>query len=288
VIVVRLDRAPLLAREGNRAPLAFRVSLLALLAIFAVTSASAAHPGATRFRVTSSIDGKTVLPHRVHWIAHPNASAIAEVDFLIDGKLRWVEHNPPYTYSGLDADGYLVTSWLAPGRHRFTVRATNLGGQTASDSIVARISAAPAPPAALAGTWQRAVDPTTAPKPGSPGNPTETILPAGTYKLTFDRRWIKDSFPGAWALPQSNHTGEGIVGESDWNPGARRFHVQGAVMFHPFSDSLPEGSWCYMWGPPADYKWSVTGDTLTLVPVGGADPCRIRGFVWAGAWTRVR
>jgi hypothetical protein len=40
-------------------------------------------------------------------------------------------------------------------------------------------------------------------------------------------------------------------------------------------------------GPPATYTWSVNGDTLTLAPVGGRDACAIRGFVWAGQWTRV-
>jgi hypothetical protein len=268
------------------------VSRIGLLLALSVTllhaNAAVAHPVAPRFRVTSTLDGKTVLSHRVHWIARPTLPAVSEVDFLIDGKLRWVEHNPPYTYSGLDGDGYLVTSWLTPTRHRFTIHVKAFDGRTASDTVVARVLAAPAPPAALAGTWQRTIDPTAAPKPGSTGNPTETILPPGTYRLTFDRRWIKDTFPGSWVLPQSNQTGEGIVGESDWNPGATRFHVQGAVMFHPFSDNLPEGSWCYMWGPPADYNWSVTGDTLTLTPVGGIDPCQIRGFVWAGTWMRAR
>ena len=32
---------------------------------------------------------------------------------------------------------------------------------------------------------------------------------------------------------------------------------------------------------------SVSGDTLTLAPVGGHDACGIRGLVWGGTWTRV-
>ena len=38
--------------------------------------------------------------------------------------------------------------------------------------------------------------------------------------------------------------------------------------------------------PVADYSWSVSGDTLTLAPIGGGDPCGIRGFIWTGQWTR--
>ena len=46
------------------------------------------------FAVTSSLDGKTVLPLRTRWLAYPKlpAAKIQEVDFLIDGKLRWIEH----------------------------------------------------------------------------------------------------------------------------------------------------------------------------------------------------
>ena len=35
-----------------------------------------------------------------------------------------------------------------------------------------------------------------------------------------------------------------------------------------------------------DYTWSVSGNTLTLMPVGGKDPCPLRGFIWTGDWTR--
>lgn len=40
-------------------------------------------------------------------------------------------------------------------------------------------------------------------------------------------------------------------------------------------------------GPRADYRWSVSGNTLTLATVGGAELCRVRQFIWAGDWTRV-
>ena len=57
-------------------------------------------------------------------------------------------------------------------------------------------------------------------------------------------------------------------------------HVVGEVVFHPFSDSLPEGgSWCFFDGPRATYTWVVQGDSLTLTPVGGKDACGVRGFI---------
>jgi hypothetical protein len=60
--------------------------------------------------------------------------------------------------------------------------------------------------------------------------------------------------------------------------------VVGEVNFHPHSERLPErGSWCFNSGPPADYNWSVSGETLTRTPVGGKDASGIRGFSGQGA-----
>lgn len=240
--------------------------------------------------VKSTLAGRHVLPHRVVWQAFPGipASQVKEVDFLIDGKLRWVEHHPTYVYGGLDYSGYLVTSWLAPGLHRFTVLVRGIGGRSGTEAVRARVEAAPDPPATLAGTWTRTIDTSSAPKPGSSGNPTDTITPSGSYTMTFEKRWIRDQFPGQWQYPQSNQTGEGLYNFDDYTAGPGRIHVVGEVVFHPFSDQLPEGgSWCYFYGPPATYDWTVNGNTLTLSPVGGHDACGIRGFIWTGDWTRV-
>jgi hypothetical protein len=264
------------------------ISAAFVVCLFALGPASAA-PSKPAFKVTSTLDGKTVLPHRIHWLANPKlpVSKVARVDFLIDGgKVRWTEHTPPYTYS--DDGGYLVTSWLTPGRHRFTARATATDGQTATDTVIARVLPAPDPPAALAGTWQRVVDTTDAPKPGTPGNPTSTYTPSGRYRITFEKRWIRDRFPGKFTFPASNSTGNGFVFLSDYTPGPTSFHVQGEVVFHPESDKLAEGGWwCYPGGPPADYTWSVRGNTLTLKPRSRRDVCGVRGFIWTGQWTRV-
>jgi hypothetical protein len=39
-------------------------------------------------------------------------------------------------------------------------------------------------------------------------------------------------------------------------------------------------------GPYATYRWSTSGDTLTLTPK-KSDPCTSRSFIWAGDWTRI-
>lgn len=268
------------------------VVAVGIVSLSVLAPTSGAHSDAS-FKVTSTLDGKAVLPHRIHWLGFPSLphAKVAKVAFLIDGKLGWVEHSAPYVYGADDNgrnEGYLVTSWLAPGRHRFVVRVTATDGTAATDNVIARVLPAPAPPAPLAGTWARTIDTATAPKPGSSGNPTDTFTPNGRYTLTFDKRWMRDHFPGSFVYPQSNKTGNGFVFLSDYTAGPTRLHVVGEVIFHPSSDQLAEGgSWCYNSGPPADYNWSVSSNTLTLAPVGGKDACAIRGFIWTGQWTRV-
>jgi hypothetical protein len=267
------------------------IPILAAFACLVVAASVGAAPSKP-FKVASTLDGRTVLPHRIHWLGQPTLppAEMQEVDFLIDGKVDWIEHHAPYVYSEDDGKnvGYLVTSWLTPGLHRFTVRAVAIDGRKATDTVQARVLPAPAPPAVLAGTWRRTIDTSGAPKPGSAGNPTNTFTPSGTYTMTFEKRWIRDKFPGKFVYPQSNNTGAGFVFLDDYTAGPTRLHVVGEVIFHLMSDKLAEGGWwCYSSGPPADYDWSVSGDTLTLASIGGKDACRIRGFIWAGQWTRV-
>ena len=280
-------------------PLTALICLGGLGAAPAVAASASASPAL--LKVTSSLDGKTVLPHRIPWIAFmsiPEAQ-INQVDYLIDGKLCWVGTGNPTKYTGTssyystysDTGGYLVTSWLTPGLHKFTVRVIALNGQTGSDSVVARVLPAPIPPPALVGSWQRTINTANAPAPGSAGNPTDTITPDGTYTITFSRKWIEDHFPGKFSISGSivGNSGDGFELLTDWTPGPTSFHVQGAVSIQPFDVNTDQlgGSWCYWGGPGANYSWTVTGRALTLTPIGGQDACSIRGFIWTGTWTRV-
>src|SRR5215467_14024935 len=146
-------------RQGTSSPPAFRLGVLALAAALAAACSSAtagghaatASPTRSRARltVTSTLDGHTALPHRIHWQAFPSGPSfdVSEVDYLIDGKQVWVEHIAPYFYG--DDGNYLVTSFLRPGKHVFTVRAIDVGGHVATDTVTATVPQAPAPPAAL-------------------------------------------------------------------------------------------------------------------------------------------
>jgi hypothetical protein len=256
---------------------------------------ASAEPEKQPFTITSTLDGKKVLPHRIRWMASPkvHGTKVEQVEFLIDGgKPRWVEKIAPYTF-GEDEYGkhfnYLVTSWLVPGEHRFTVRATTSDGRKSADTVVARVRPAPAPPGDLGGTWQRAVPDTSgAPEAGSPGNPTDNAFPPGTYRMIIDKRWIQVHFPGKYRVPQSDETGEGWILDSDYTADASRLRALGPVSTQQAEEPLPAeyGWWCWQDGPSADYAWSTNGDTLTL-KVNGTDPCTSRSFIWAGDWTRV-
>jgi hypothetical protein len=270
-----------------RRPLALTVVVLAFLLLTVAATSSAAH-GTKAFRVASTLDGKTVLPRHIRWHALPTLPArkIRKVDFLIDGKLRWVEHGAPYSYS--DDSGYLVTSWLTPGRHAFIVRAVAGDGRKATDKVRARVLPAPEVPAALAGTWKRTIRKPVPPDPGASGSLPN---PAGSYTITFARPWIRDRYPGTFKpITSPRQLCKGCILDDDYVPSPTTFKVWGAVTTSPMVDPSPNpigGWWCNPDGPSATYTWSVHADTLTLAPVGGKDRCGQRGRTWTGTWTRV-
>jgi hypothetical protein len=235
------------------------VALFATLTVTAVALA-AARPTLT---VKSTLDGKAVLPLRIHWIVTANvpASNIASVSYLIDGKLGWVEHNPPYVYA---SDGnWLVTSFLSAGEHTFTARVLEKSGLSATDTIRAKVVAPPPPPAELAGTWRR-----------TPAN----VKPAGAWQVTIT--------PNGWMMrdPQG---GGGIFDVRYLS--ATRIEMRPTIE-HPPYPSPNNGGWCDDTDPLSVYRVSVASDgsTMTIGPADGHDPCQNRAGVMAGTWTRVR
>jgi hypothetical protein len=247
----------------------------------ASASASTARPGAKAFTIRSSLDGKTVLPHRIQWIAYPSAPVLFPgVQFLIDGKPVFANRLEPYAFAddGRDEEsrtrktGYLVTSWLAPGAHQFTVRGKAIvaGERTSVEkTITARVSAPPAPPAQLAGTWQRRLDSAVPPDPNRLYR-SVTAQP-GTYRVVVDRRYLRMSGPA----PRKHL-------KIDFAADPRTITIRGPV----WTGDPNEGAACDPWGPEATYTWSVSEGTLALEPAAGADACKQRGAILTGEWTR--
>ena len=161
-------------------------------------------PSPARVTVTSTLDGHTVLPHRIHWQAFASTPAghISKVNYLIDGRLSWVETLAPYFY-GRDGN-WLVTSFLKSGEHTFTVRAFTRDGRTATDTVKASVAASAAPPAALAGTWTRVVTPADVKQAT-----TDQPPPAG--------RWGLQIGPTGWQL--HDPSGGGLLFDVGYRPG---------------------------------------------------------------------
>jgi hypothetical protein len=236
---------------GIRFCVASTALLIAVCAVCVATSA-----GGTLFKVTSTLDGKTVLPIRIQWIARPAiaASKVEAVDFLIDGSVRWVEHHTPYYYG--DDGNSLVTNFLTPGLHTFTVRAVTAGG-TATDTVKARVVEGPAPPAGLEGTWKHRVI-------------------------------------GGCGACKNGYASFSITTVGWGNPGDRfdaRYLPNGRVVLGPeviTGLSSPRGGFCN--GVDPLWTWAYTfasdGRSFDLHPV-GTDRCPDRQHGLEGTWTRV-
>lgn len=209
--------------------------------------AASANPS-DRLSIKSSLTGHATLPHRIPWVATPSVppDQISEVDFLIDGRLRWVERHAPYYYG--DDGNFLVTSFLRFGPHTFTVKATTIGGRTASTTVRANVIAAPAPPSALAGSWKRFL------KQSDPSAP-----PSGYWHLVINRvGWkIYDTSGGAnlldVAYPKSSllEVRTGMATGHDQVAGAA-----GDQDLNGWCNNEP--------GKPVRYRWSVRGSKLHL------------------------
>jgi hypothetical protein len=244
----------------------------AAASLLAASAAFAANHG-TAFTVRSTLDGKTVLPIRIRWIARPSIPAweVSEVDYLIDGRVAWIEHHAPYVYAN---DGnWLVTSFLKPGRHVFSVRALNTKGRATSDTVTARVIPAPAPPADLAGTWSRTATATDLKKCDARSG---DCPPTGPWQITITSK--------GWSPldPQGNVGLFDVVYLS-----ATLLQLRPTIEYPPYPN-INNGGWCTDTDPLARYTVSVetSGQTMTL-DAGGRDPCGDRAAILEGAWTRV-
>jgi hypothetical protein len=231
--------------------------------------------GAAQFTVTTTLDGLTSLPHRIHWQAFPRPSAnVTEVEFLIDGKQYWVEHRMPYYYG--DDGNYLVTTFLAPGPHAFTVRAVDVSGHVATDAVTASVPAAPRPPAALAGTWKRYARQSSAGCTSNSGQPVP-CPPAGYWRLVIS--------PIGWQV-YDTAGGGGLYDVVYLRHGLAEIRT-GMATGHPNTDG---NAWCNMGAgdrpagrPPDLVRWSVHGNLLSFTPVGSQKgSCGFTAFLRSG------
>jgi hypothetical protein len=242
-----------------------RILILLLLAGVVAISSALAGGDPKRFTVSSTLDGKRVLPLRIHWIAHPHIALaqVKEVDYFIDGQRAWTEHHPPYYYGSNEGSygNWLVTSFLKPGLHTFTVRAVTLTNKKATDTVRARVIAAPAPPAHLAGAWTRIVTADDL-KKGPPGPP------AGPWTITISSvGWATG--PGDNFDVRYLGNGNVVMGPEVVTPSQQSGAFCGVDPLHPWTVAL-----------------SADDQSMRLDPV-GQDNCGDRVAIMQGTWTRV-
>jgi len=266
-------------------------ALLAVLSVAAcspgtTTSGQAASPAASsaKLSVTSTLDGHTTLPHRISWVATPSVppADVTEVDFLIDGKVTWIEREAPYVFGGDDNGanrGFLFTTWLSPGMHTFTARVIDTDGRKSAKTVTARVPLAPQPPAALKGMWARTMSGQDITKAGA----TQAPPPTGQWKIVFNH-------VGGWEL---DPLGSGLV--NGISVRGHIIHVYAPIQMAPWVNNQTTtsafghhslgGTDCTAAGPFGTYRWSVSGSHLTLTPV--HEGCPNRQAVWAGVWSWV-
>jgi len=248
-----------------RLPADRRAALVALTGAVAVAATGNAIASRTAsFRVSSTLSHKHVLPHRIHWLGKPSLpkSKIREVDFLIDGSRSWVEHHAPYSY-GYDGN-YLVTTWMKPGLHTFTVVAVATDGGRAMISNQARTSAPKAPRAALAGSWRRRISAAEAGASGQSGMWTLRVSGLGWRFLDPTRR--------RGALIDVAYLSSNVV------------EARGGIATRDH-DPRENNPWCDEPFQPVRYHWHIGGNRLVLT-LAGPKRCDGQSRVWAGVWTR--
>lgn len=235
------------------------------------SSAAGASSPVTKLAVSSTLDGRSRLPLRLHWRATANVpdAQVSEVDYLIDGRLAWVERNAPYFYG--DDGNWLVTSFLRAGVHTFQVKVVTVAGAAATDTVKAAVSAAPPPPAALDGSmWTRVVTAADQAKATS-GQPP----PTGRWRLRIVRAgWqLNDSTsPNQWGLFDVVYLHRGAL------------QMRPTIEYPPYPNSN-NGGFCGDTDPLATWTYRVTTTSLTLKPA-ASDPCGDRIAILAGTWTK--
>jgi hypothetical protein len=239
--------------------LAARSAALGAVAIAATASAVGAETRS--FTVSSTLSSTRVLPHRIHWLGKPNMppAKIREVDFIIDGRRAWVEHNAPYTY-GYDGN-YFVTSWMKPGVHTFTVVAVATDGRRAMSVSRAQTSAPKSPPRALGGSWQRRIS-------------TAAATQAGTWSLMIG--------PIGWRVLSPARTEGALIDVAYLS--SNIVEARGGIATRDH-DPLENNPWCDEPFAPVRYHWRATANRLTLT-LAGPKRCDGQSRVWAGNWRR--
>jgi hypothetical protein len=235
---------------------------------------SSSQPGETSsLDVVSSIEDGATLARALHWTARPlgvASAAVERVDFLIDGKRRWSEHNPPYFFND---DGNLLHPWLlGAGARTLAVQVRTTDGERATTSSRVEIASAPGVPTALVGDFSRRVTAADAKRAATAREPASEGPPTGTWRIHVrpDGLILFDDPLGSGGAEAFTATRDGeltLAGPVNWRVPPER-----------------QGGFC----EPARlgrYRWSAHEGRVTL-SAEDESGCAYRDLVFTGAWNR--
>lgn len=240
-------------------------------------ASAASSTAAPQGEISSSIPEGAELTEPVKWQARlkdVSTADIAEVRFLIDGKVEHIEGIAPYQFAG--THNLLLPGTLAPGSHTFAVDARLVGGGRLTAASTAEVSqrAEPIPPA-LVGTWTRKVTPAEVSRTEGFRDPAHgDPLPVGRWTVAIGPDGV-----ARYTDPYQRHDSL-TVGQVRFAPdggliaGGEIPNVSGAGgYFCP--DTVGTGS----------YRWSVNDEDLVVDVVDDRE-CADRNSFWDGTFTR--
>jgi hypothetical protein len=227
--------------------------------------------------VLSSISDGAVLSDALQWTARPvgiRDSAVARVEFLIDGRVLWTNDSRPYIFGLTEQSNArrLFPSLLGTGAHRLGVRVVTTSGTSASTSARVTVAATAPVPSELFGTFTREVTRADVRRTQAfRTEPGSQALPSGTWRLHI--------------------TGNGLISFDDplGSGGNETFTASPAGMLAlqgPANWLNPpdrKGSFCGV-EPNGAWHWAAHRRSLVLTP--RLDRCADRNSLFAGVWKR--
>ncbi len=229
--------------------------------------------------VTMTIADGARLTGARPWEVQVEAGAgqtVEEVAFLVDGRQRWVEQEPPYSF---DDDGQLLAPWLlGEGKHTLTAHVVTSAGETADLTAHVVVRTNTARNKQIAGVYHRTVTPADQRR-------------VAAYRVADKGAFGEPSPTGTWTI---RILADGEIRSVDPVGNAAEPYIE------PFTLS---GSTLRVYGPavwrqpdpsspnlfcepeaPSDYRWTMTGSSLTIRNIQRA--CADRDIVMVGTWTR--
>jgi hypothetical protein len=217
------------------------------------------------------VDGAT-LAAPVRWSAEPVGTppgGLDRIEFLVDGKVLWVEHHAPYDFNN-DAN-YLYPYVFARGPHQLVARGVSATGEQVTATANVRMTQAPPKiPRALQATWKHRVSQAVIDHNSAPGDPP---VPGGVFREKFGANGLslvtppKPVIGGYYAFSATARGALDLGGPVNWLTAQSGY------------EGICHGDQTF-----ARYRWKIAHRVLTLTVV--RDPCRLRAAVLAGKWTR--